>query len=42
MITTKVEIDLLPDVVLLLRREYAACGGINEVGGLRTLNANKM
>ena len=38
--TTEVEIELLPDIDMLLVCENAFRGGINEIGALRTFRAN--
>ena len=40
LITTKVEIELLPDIDMLLFCENAIRGGINGIGALRTFSAN--
>ena len=41
LITTKVEIELLPDIDMLLFCEIAIRGDISGIGALRTFSANK-
>ena len=40
LITTEVEIELLPDIDMLLFWENAIRGGINRIGPLRTFSAD--